>query len=114
MNDNLKSALAALLSAARTELPREELPDFLAEIERVRALAWARLQAPVAAPHDELLDIDIAAQRLGLSKHYLYRHSKQFSFTRHQGRKLLFSAHGIQQHIQQQPRTLSLSSRIEK
>src|SRR5215831_8534495 len=74
MNDGLKPALARCLDAVRTELPLEELPDSLAEIERIKALAWARLQAPVLAPSDQLLDVNEAARRLGISKTRLYRH----------------------------------------
>ena len=114
MNDGLKPALLRCLEAARTELPLEELPDFLAEIERVKALAWARLQAPIAAPRDELLDIGKAAQRLGISKTKLYRDHRKYPFVRHDGRRLLFSALGIDAHIQQKgPTALSLLSTIK-
>src|SRR5215831_13996037 len=101
MNDGLKPALARCLDAVRTELPLEELPDSLAEIERIKALAWARLQAPVLAPSDQLLDVNEAARRLGISKTRLYRHQRQYPFTRHDGRRVLFSALGIDAYIQQ-------------
>ena len=116
MNDDLKPALARCLEAAQTELPREELPALIGELESIKAVAFARLAAPVQASqnHDERVGIAEAARRLGLSKDYLYRHRNQFSFTRRQGRKLLFSAQGIERYIRQQPRALSLSSRIEK
>jgi excisionase family DNA binding protein len=57
--------------------------------------------AASSQPHDELLSIEIAAERLGVSKDYLYRHSEDYPFTRRQGRKLLFSALGIDKHIRQ-------------
>jgi hypothetical protein len=83
-------------------LPAEELPDFIGELESIKALAWARLTAPASAQeHDKLLDVEAAASRLGVSLDYLYRHSSQYSFTRRQGRKLLFSAQGIERHIGQ-------------
>jgi hypothetical protein len=92
-----------LRSVAR-ELPAGELPDFIGELEAAKATAWARLAAPSPAiqEHDELLEVDAAAQRLGVSKDYLYRHHADYAFTRRQGRKLLFSALGIDKHIRQQ------------
>jgi excisionase family DNA binding protein len=91
-----------ILRAAR-ELPAEDLPDLIGELERAKATAWARLSAPAAAPaeHDELLSVTEAARRLGISSDYLYRHSQAYPFTRRQGRKLLFSALGIERHIRQ-------------
>lgn len=95
-------AADALAKAAR-ELPVEELPDFIGRLESIKATAWARLIAPASAPqeHDELLPAEVAAERLGISKDYLYRHHADYSFTRRQGRKLLFSAQGIEKHIRQ-------------
>jgi hypothetical protein len=92
--------LERLRNVAR-ELPAGELPSFIGELEAVKATAWARLSIPASATaeHDELVEVEAAAQRLGVSKDYLYRHHEQYSFTRRQGRKLLFSAHGIDKHI---------------
>jgi len=115
MNDGLKPLLLRCLEAARTELPPEELPDFLAEIERIKAVAWARLQAPVLAPSDQLLDVNEAARRLGISKTRLYRHQRQYPFTRHDGRRVLFSVLGIAAYIRQkEPPSLSLLPTIKK
>jgi|ERR1700687_1267187 len=86
-------------TAART-LPAEALPDFLASLEKVRVLAFARLIAPAPVPGtDELLGIEEASRRLGISKAYIYRHSGQFPFTRRIGRKLVFSSLGIDRYI---------------
>ena len=95
--------LERLRSVAR-ELPAGELPNFIGQLESVKAAAWARLSAPAQTPaeHDELLSVEVAADRLGVSRDYLYRHHSQYSFTRRQGRKLLFSASGIEKHIRQQ------------
>lgn len=112
--EDLKSVLARCLEAGRSELPLAELPDFLAELERIKALAWARLQAPIAAPHDELLDISQASRRLGVSRSYLYRHQNKYAFVRRDGRKLLFSALGIDAYIQQKgPTAFSLLRTIK-
>ena len=92
-----------LLGKAARELPAEELPDFIGRLESAKAIAWARLVAPASGrqEHDELLSAEIAAARLSVSKDYLYRHSQEYPFTRRQGRKLLFSALGIEKHIRQ-------------
>ena len=94
--------LERLRTVAR-ELPAGELPSFIGELEAAKATAWARLTAPTPVPleHDELLDVEAAAERLGVSRDYLYRHSQEYAFTRRQGRKLLFSALGIDKHIGQ-------------
>jgi hypothetical protein len=85
------------------ELPADQLPHLLGELEEVRATAMARLaSAPVPRKEsDELLDPAEAGRRLGVSKDYLYRHHRDFVFTRRVGRKLLFSAEGIEKHIRQ-------------
>lgn len=99
MRDSLQLALA---QAAR-ELPAEELPEFIGELESVKAAAYARLMSVGPAPqeHDELLSVEVASARLGISRDYLYRHHSQYAFTRRQGRKLLFSAFGIEKHIRE-------------
>ena len=95
-------ALGQILRAAQ-ELPTDELAGLLGQLEVAKATAWARLIAPAPQQrHDELLDVSTAAERLGVSQDYLYRHSQEYPFTRRQGRKLLFSALGIDRHIRQQ------------
>lgn len=85
------------------ELPAEELPDFIGRLESAKAIAYSRLMAPsVPQEHDELLSVEVAAERLGVSKDYLYRHSQEYPFTRRQGRKLLFLSSGVEKHIRQQ------------
>lgn len=98
----MRDEFQIVLRAAR-ELPVEQLPRLLGELEEVRCTAMARLTmpAPAQAQSDELLDVEEGARRLGLSKDYLYRHHSSFPFTRRVGRKLLFSARGIDKHIRQ-------------
>src|SRR5580704_18419309 len=59
--------------SART-LPSEELPRLLGDLEEVRATALARLVAPPPAHTgpDELIDVQEASRRLGVSTDYLY------------------------------------------
>jgi hypothetical protein len=93
------------LDLAKTvrEVPPEELPSLIGELEAAKAAAWARLTRPAPAQpeHDEVLNVGEAARRLGVSEDYLYGHHKSYNFTRRQGRKLLFSALGIDRHIRQ-------------
>jgi hypothetical protein len=90
------------LEKARTlaqELPAADLPGLIGELAEVNAVALARLAAPPAAAHDELLDVTETARRLGVSEDYVYRHHRRFSFTRRQGKKLLFSSLGLDRHM---------------
>jgi excisionase family DNA binding protein len=92
-----------LLKLAR-EASAEELPGLIGQLEAAKATAYARLTTPTvqSAQHDELLGVPEAARRLGVSEDYLYRHASEYPFTRRQGRKLLFSAHGIDRYIKQE------------
>lgn len=102
MNSALAIEGEVLIRLAR-ELSADELPELVGYLESAKAVAWQRLVSPVSAPqeHDELLDVETAASRLGVSTDYLYRHSADYPFTRRQGRKLLFSALGLEKHIRQ-------------
>jgi excisionase family DNA binding protein len=92
-------SIEQLLKLAREAAP-EELPALIGQLEAAKATAWARLTAPPAqSGHDELLGVTEAARRLGVSEDYLYRHASEYPFTRSMGRKLLFSAQGIDKHI---------------
>jgi predicted DNA-binding transcriptional regulator AlpA len=55
--------------------------------------------APDDPPEDRLLDVHEAAQRLGTSTDYLYRHSSKLPFTIRVGSRLRFSARGIDRFI---------------
>jgi predicted DNA-binding transcriptional regulator AlpA len=61
--------------------------------------------APIApAPvqqTDEFLTVKAAAQRLGCSADSLYKNSASLPFTRHLGKKLLFSTRGIEEYLRQ-------------
>jgi hypothetical protein len=51
---------------------------------------------------DQNLSADEAAARLGLSKVYLYRHTDRLPFARRIGRRVVFSAKGLERWSQQQ------------
>jgi excisionase family DNA binding protein len=87
------------------ELPPEQLPRLLGDLEEIRCTAVARLGAPPSPKPgglDQLVAVGEAAQRIGTSKDYLYRHSGELPFTKRIGRKLLFSSAGIERYIRQQ------------
>jgi excisionase family DNA binding protein len=97
----MNAQLEPVLQAART-LPPAELPRLLGDLEEVKATALARLIAPTPVQHtDEFLTVKAAAQRLGCSADYLYKNSASLPFTRHLGKKLLFSTCGIEEYLRQ-------------
>ena len=100
----MRTELQTVLTAAR-ELPVGELPHLLGELEEVRVTLLALLSNPVTPPaHDELLPVEDAARRIGVSPDYLYRNHSKLAFTRRIGRKLLLSSLGIDRYITQHHR----------
>jgi hypothetical protein len=94
--------------------PTDELPRLLGELETIKAMIWLRLAAPSPIQDaDQLLGVPETAQRLNVSKDYVYDHSKQFPFTRREGRKLLFSARGIEDYIRTSSKNV-LTARQQK
>src|SRR5438876_4998915 len=73
MSDS-QSILSSVLELGR-DLPSQELPSFLGKLEEIRVTALARLQTPAAQAkqEDRLLNTAEAAERLGVSEHYLRR-----------------------------------------
>jgi len=98
----MRSELQSVLDSLR-EMQLDRLPELLGEIEVVRSTALLRLSTspPLPSVHDQLLSIEVAAQRLGMSKDYLYRHHVRLPFTRRIGRNLRFSSLGIERYIAQ-------------
>lgn len=95
----MRAELQTVMMAAR-ELPAGDLPRLLGELEEIRCTAMARLTTPAAFQRpDELLTVEEAAGRLGLSVDYLYRSHSRFPFTRRMGRSLRFSSLGIDEYI---------------
>ncbi len=100
ITDTLERALEAI--------PPEELPLLIGELARLQAEASVRLTSGAAngrrdrtpeAP-DVLLGVEEAARRLGSSPDYLYR-SKDLPFRVRIGRRVRFSAKGIERYIRQ-------------
>jgi len=95
----MRPSLESVLEQAQ-HLPAEDLPRLLGDLREVEAVALARLSAPTAqtAP-DQSLSLKEAAERLGMSRDYLYRHWREYRFARQEGRKILFSSNGLDGHL---------------
>lgn len=95
----MRSELQIVLDSVKV-IPAEQLPELLGQLEVIRTTALFRLAAPPVPPaHEELLSIEMAAERLAMSKDYLYRNADKLPFTRRVGRNLRFSSLGIDRYI---------------
>jgi len=93
----LKRELQSLLELTNVT-PPDELPQLLGDLERIRVTALVRLTRRTEE-NDELLSVDVAAAKLNVSVDYMYRNHAKFSFTRREGRKLLFSSSGLNAYM---------------
>lgn len=64
------------------ELPREQLPAFIGELEAVKAKAWLRLQMPPveqpkSAAETSRVTADVIAERYGVPRSWVYELSRQ-------------------------------------
>jgi excisionase family DNA binding protein len=80
----------------------EGLPSLIGQLEGAKAAAWTRLTAPrkdggtdPANGDDRNLDAAEAARRLGISRDWLYRNAARLPFAVRIGRRVLFSAQGL-------------------
>ncbi len=91
------------------QLPVEVIPPLLSQLSALQGALAARLAELVSATsaaalsdEDRLLTIDEAAERLAVTKDWLYHHAKSLPFTvRPARRQLRFSARGIERYIRQ-------------
>jgi predicted DNA-binding transcriptional regulator AlpA len=83
----------------------EKVPALLGELELLRAMLWARNQPPPApAPPatngsgpDTWLKVDEAAERLAVSRRWLYTHAAELPFTKRLATGTLrFSERGLE------------------
>ena len=106
----LREALDTL-ERSLPELAPESLPALLADLERLRAMAYmgwlggSMVNAPASgAPTegDHLLDVGAAAKKLAVSKDWLYRNASRLPFTVRLGSKhLRFRSVGIDAYLRQ-------------
>jgi len=84
-------------------VPTGRIPALLSQLSAVQSAMAARL---IAADRDErtsaedtLLTVGQAAQRLGVSKDWLFRRSRTLPFVVRLGRHLRFSSRGIDRYL---------------
>lgn len=95
----MRRALEAVLTEVES-IPPKAIAVFLGELETIRIAAFARMiSLQPSLPPDKSLTVKQAHKRLGVSEAYLYHHWKEFDFARQEGRKVLFSSNGIDQHL---------------
>lgn len=102
------AALAALLADPERALglPRGEAQRLLLRLSPVVTALTLAASAPQAAElaEDRILSVEEAARRLNVSRDYLYRHHAELPFTIRRGRKLGFSARGLERWLAEEGR----------
>ena len=102
------SELVQRLLDMAVQAPEDELPALIGELEAVKARAWLRIATPKANCHSssDVADVNLAAEeaaeRLGVSKAWLYRNAHRLPFAVRIGRRLLFSGVGLARWNRQQ------------
>jgi predicted DNA-binding transcriptional regulator AlpA len=83
------------------KLPLATVPAVMAQMAAAQSTLAARLLEAESKPElkDELLDVEEAAEKLGVSKDWLYTRSDTLPFVVRLGRKLKFSLRGIEKYI---------------
>lgn len=98
--------------ARASALPRAALHGLLHRCVGAQAILLGALAAsePNSADSepDRLLDVTAAAERLGVSRDWLYRRAGRLPFTVRTGRLLRFSSHGIGRYIRNRQGRLSV------
>ncbi len=90
------------------EIPRDEAPALLGDLERLRARLWMRLNeaqiSPTRAPKrpDRLLSVDEAAKVLGMKPRWVRDHADEIGAkVRLPGKVLRFSERKLERWIEQ-------------
>lgn len=93
----------AVLAQAVDQAAPEQCPRLIGELERLKASLWLRMAAPAhrqATPQpDCLLTAEEVAQRLRVTKEYVYRHARKYPFTVREGRYVRFSQAGLTRYL---------------
>src|SRR5688572_10339304 len=91
-------SLAALMRSPKSagDVPLDQVPALLVQIASLQVVLLARLvsangprSAPPPVGPDHLLTSDEAAQALGVTPRWLYRHARNLPFARRLSRKVL-------------------------
>ena len=100
--DDLKNYLSEL----SRRIPKQDIPQHLALVEEFKARLYYRLAEPgdTATRPDRLLEVKEAAEKLGQTADWLYRHNHKLPFIVRLGRNIRFSEQGIEKFIRQRAR----------
>jgi len=105
--------ILADLDRVIAESPQEQLPALLATLSARLALVASKIMAssPRNTGSSESLQGNLsvgeAAARLGISQDYLYRNARKLPFSLRIGRRLLFSASGLEKWVAQRREGIS-------
>ena len=84
-------------------VPPSRIPALLSQLSALQGAMAARLisadRNDTAPAEDTLLTVDQAAERLGVSKDWLFRRSRSLPFVVRLGRHLRFSSQGIERYL---------------
>jgi excisionase family DNA binding protein len=84
-------------------VPSSRIPALLSQLSALQSAMAARLMSAdreeTAPAEDTLLTVDQAAERLGVSKDWLFRRSRSLPFVVRLGRHLRFSSRGIERYL---------------
>jgi excisionase family DNA binding protein len=84
-------------------VPPSRIPAMLSQLSALQGAMAARLIAvdrdELASAEETLLTVDKAAERLGVSKDWLFRRSRTLPFVVRLGRHLRFSSRGIERYL---------------
>ncbi len=103
MSGRVHINVAALL-AHPASVPPDDIPAAIGELERAKAVLWARLTTPTCpttgSGEDRLLTVEQAAERLSTSPDWLRRHGKELPFyVQLSEGQIRFSSRGIDRYI---------------
>ena len=80
-----------------------DCPILLGELERLKASLWLRMTTSTARhtqpPEDWLLTAVEVADRLHVTKDYVYRNARKYPFTVREGRYIRFSQAGLARYL---------------
>lgn len=97
---DVAAALFALDRAA-SAVDLQDLPELIGRLVSVEERARLRLREGASfkgstRPGDENISAATAAQRLGVSKYWLYRNARRLPFAHRIGRRVVFSTQGLE------------------
>ncbi len=90
------SDLDRIMEAATDDRLRDLMAALLARVSAGTARIACRGDRQADGPTDENLSAAEAAKRLGMSRSWLYANAHRLPFARHIGRRVLFSAQGLE------------------